>query len=171
MMAWISARERLFFVVTGLAEGMLTALLLATTRMLEPAQAGMATLAVKIGMVAACPEMVVFFAAEYARQRHDLLRIERQLNFTQHGVLAGGKLGRHAARDAVRAAALSAGCSFLGACLPLLAASALPHIRGCLSGFGLALGYATRSCRMCWTVGLAGCGIVLAVLGAWLHVV
>ncbi|MCK7495966.1 MAG: hypothetical protein MZW92_37195 [Comamonadaceae bacterium] len=62
-------RERLFFVITGLVEGMLTALTLATGKMLQPGDSLTGDLAVRIGLASGFPTAVVFFAAEYARQR------------------------------------------------------------------------------------------------------
>lgn len=175
---WPPKREWLFFVVTGLAEGILTALVLATGRILAPSGALGPALAVKIGLAAGCPETVVFFAAEYARQREELLRMERQLNLTGHGRLAASRLGHEAMLEASVAAVLSGACAFAGACAPLLLARLTPTLAwaplalaiGCLALFGYALGYATRSSRARWAAALTAAGVALAALGAWLEV-
>lgn len=114
---WLRKRENLFFIVTGLAEGILTALILATGQILEPSHTLSATLGLKMGIAAGCPETVVFFAAEYARQRGELVRIEQQLNLTVHGRLASSRLGRLALLDAFGAALVSGACAFAGACI------------------------------------------------------
>lgn len=177
---WLVERERLlFFIVTGLAEGVLTALILAAGRMLEPSHSLTAGLALRIGMAAGFPEAVVFFAAEYARQRGQLLRMERQLNLTERGRLVSSRLGRQALGEASGAAILSGVCAFAGASIPLVFASVLPGpgwltiviAVGCLGLLGAGIGHTTQSCKPCWSLALGVAGGVLATLGYFLHVV
>jgi len=176
---WLRKRENLFFIVTGLAEGILTALILSAGKILEPSHTLTASLGLKIGIAAGCPETVVFFAAEYARQRGELVRIEQQLNLTRHGRLASSRLGRMALLDSFSAALVSGTCAFGGACIPLIIAGLIPGAGweaigialGCLAIFGSGIGYATHSCKTCWAVALTLSGAALAALGAWLRVV
>ncbi len=172
-------RERLFFVITGLVEGMLTALTLAAGKMLRPGESIAGDLALRIGMAAGFPTIVVFFAAEYARQRQELLHMAHQLNLTRRERLADGKLGRQAWRESSLSALASGLCSFGGAAIPLLAAGEIPGSGwpaiavtvGCLGGLGAGIGYTTASCKTCWALALVIAGGLLTGLGYLLQVV
>jgi VIT1/CCC1 family predicted Fe2+/Mn2+ transporter len=175
----VCSQTALFFVVTGLAEGILTAMILAAGRMLEHGGTITASLALRIGLAAGLPEAVVFFAAEYAGQNGDLLRMERQLNLTAHGRLAAGRLGRLALQESLAAALISSACSFVGAVVPLLLASLVPGpgflsiavAVTCLGLLGYGIGHALGACKACWASVLAGAGLVLALLGSQLKVI
>jgi VIT1/CCC1 family predicted Fe2+/Mn2+ transporter len=170
--------DTLFFVVTGLAEGMLTALILAAGRMLEANSGVTAGLAARVGAAAALPEAVVFFAAEYSRQRNALARMARQLNLTEHGRLAATRLGRRALSESLAAALLATVCAFAGAVAPLLLTSLLPPPAwlslvvsiGCLALLGYGIAYSISGCKTCWSCAMAGAGAVLGLLGAYLKV-
>ena len=56
-------RERVFFVITGLVEGMLTVLTLTAGKMLDPGESITGDLGLRIGLAAGFPTVVVFFAA------------------------------------------------------------------------------------------------------------
>jgi len=177
--SYLIQRERLFFVVTGLVEGMLTTLTLAAGKMLHPEESVTGDLALRIGMAAGLPTAVVFFAAEYARQRQELIRIAHQLNLTRRGRLSDGNLGQQAWRESSVSALVSGLCSFAGAGVPLAIASIIPGSRwlavavtvGCLGGLGAGIGYATLSCKICWVLALIIVGGLLSGLGYLLHVV
>ena len=172
-------RDRLFFVITGLVEGMLTALTLTAGKMLRPGESITGDLALRIGMAAGFPTVVVFFAAEYARQRQELLHMAHQLNLTRRKRLADGKLGRQAWRESSISALASGLCSFGGATIPLLAASEIPGSGwpalavtvSCLGGLGAGIGYTTASCKGCWGITLMIAGGLLTGLGYLLQVV
>jgi predicted membrane protein (TIGR00267 family) len=171
--------EQWFFVITGLVEGMLTALTLATGKMLRSGESISAGFAVRIALAAGFPTVVVFFAAEYARQRQELLRMAHQLNLTRRNRLVDGRLGRQAWRESGMSALVSGVCSFAGALVPLLLDSALPEpgwpaiavSLACLGGLGAGIGYATASCKSCWAWILVIAGGALAWLGYVLQVV
>lgn len=119
-------RELLFFVITGLVEGMLSALILTAGKMLDPGESITGDLALRIGFAASFPTVVVFFAAEYARQRQELLRMAHQLNLARHKQLNDGKLGQQAWLESSVSALISGLCSFGGAIVPLVIASVIP---------------------------------------------
>lgn len=170
--------QLLFFVITGLAEGILTAMILAAGRILEPSGAATAGLAVRVGLVAGLPEAVVFFAAEYSRQQGDLARMERQLNLPPRRQLAAGRLGRQALEQSLSAACVASACSFVGAAVPLVLASVIPGsgwvsllaAATCLALLGYGIAYTLSGCRVCWALVLALAGGVLSVLGVYLKV-
>ena len=172
-------RERLFFVITGLVEGMLTALTLVAGKMLRPGESITGDLALRIGLAAGFPTVVVFFAAEYARQRQELLHMAHQLNLTRRERLADGKLGRQAWRESSVSALVAGLCSFGGAVVPLAIASVIPGSGwpaivvtvGCLGGLGAGVGYTAASCKLCWGIALMVAGGLLAALGYFLHVI
>ena len=172
-------RELLFFLITGLVEGMLTALTLVAGKMLRPGEGITGDLALRIGLAAGFPTTVVFFTAEYARQRKELLRMAHQLNLTQHKRLNDGKLGRQAWRESSVSALISGLCSFGGAIVPLAIASVIPGSGwvavvltvGCLGGLGAGIGYTTSSCKICWGFALMIAGGLLAGVGFLLRVV
>ena len=180
MARWhLQPAELLFFVVTGSAEGILTAMTLAAGRMLEHDSAAMAGLALRAGLVAGVPDAVVFFAAEYSRQQGALLHMERQLNLTERGRLASSRLGRQAFAESLSASVVSAGCAFGGAAIPLIVAGLLPGPGWltiviavcCLAGLGAGIAHSLSGCRPCWALALALAGVLTAMLGAWLGVV
>lgn len=172
-------RERLFFVITGFVEGMLTALTLASGKMLGQGDALTTGLAIRIGLASGFPTAAVFFAAEYARQRGELVRMAHQLNLTRHERLVAGRLGQQALRESLIAALASGLCSFGGAAAPLLIAGEMPGSGWtavvvaviCLGGLGAGIGYTTLSCKSCWALALIAVGGLLAWLGYVLRVV
>ncbi len=172
-------RELQFFLITGTVEGMLTALTLVTGKMLRPGESITGGLALRIGLAAGFPTIVVFFTAEYARQRQELLRMAHQLNMTQRHRLNESSLGRQAWLESSVYALISGLCSFGGAMVPLAIASCIPGkgwpaaavTAGCLGGLGAGIGFTTSSCRTCWSVALMVAGGFLAALGYFLHIV
>jgi VIT1/CCC1 family predicted Fe2+/Mn2+ transporter len=136
-------------------------------------------LALRIGLAAGFPTAVVFLAAEYARQRGELIRMAHQLNMTQRERLVASRLGRQALRESLRSAAVAGLCSFGGAAAPLAAAGEIPG-NGltavffavlCLGALGAGIGYTTLSCRLCWALALTTAGGLLAWVGAILQIV
>jgi hypothetical protein len=82
-------------VVAGLIDGMLNALALAAGRLLHAGGEGVTiSLALRVSVAAGATTIFVFFVAHYAQLRLELVRHERELNFTTHGRLAATSLGR-----------------------------------------------------------------------------
>ena len=171
--------EWLFFIITGLIEGMLTALTLAAGKMLRPGDALTGGLAVRIGLAAGFPTAAVFFAAEYARQRKELLRMAYQLNMIRRERLFAGNLGRQALRESFVSAVVSGLCSFGGATAPLMVASEIPGagwasimvVMACLGVLGAGIGHTTLSCKTCWALAFVVVGGSMAWLGYFLRIV
>jgi hypothetical protein len=92
-------------VVAGLIDGILNALTLAAGRLVHAGGEGATlSLALRVSVAAGATTIFVFFIAHYAQLRLDLVRHERQLNFTQ---------ARQARRDAPRTQGIS-GVAFKG---------------------------------------------------------
>ena len=114
-------------IVAGLIDGILNALALAAGRLLHSNGEGATFgLALRVGVAAGATTIFVFFVAHYAELRLELVRHERQLNFTEHGRLAATNLGRRVLLEALAKAVLAAACSLAGALLPLLLCTVLP---------------------------------------------
>ncbi|WP_213069428.1 hypothetical protein [Methylomicrobium album] len=86
--------------VAGWRDGILTALTLASGRLLDadtPIDAG---LALRVATAAAVSGGFILFVAHYAELRSELIHAERQLNLRSHGCLAATRLGRMALYNA-----------------------------------------------------------------------
>ncbi len=171
-------REHAFPLITGLTDGILTALTLGAGKVFELNKPIKADLMWRLAGAAALSAAVIFFVADYSRLRLDLVHSERHLNLTAHGRLASTHLGRAVFYDALRGAVISGVSSFCGAAFPLLVAvlwPAAPWIAiavsivalGCL-GSGLARSFYGSSIR--WTIALMIIGAALAFAGLELHV-
>lgn len=121
-------RDELFAIVIGLMDGILTALALASARIVGAGDPISLDLAFRISAGAAISGLFIFFVAEYARQRAELVSAELHLRLSSEGKLAVGALGRSAFHKAVTGATISAACSFSGSLLPLLPAALFPKM-------------------------------------------
>jgi hypothetical protein len=108
-------------VVAGLIDGILNALTLAAGRLVHTGGEGATlSLALRVSVAAGATTMFVFFIAHYAQLRLDLIRHERELNFTEHGKLAATRLGHRVFLESLLKAMLASGFSVVGALFPLV---------------------------------------------------
>jgi len=171
--------ESSFPYVLGMVDGMLTALTLATGRVIGGNEHLDGLLAIRISAASALSGAFVFFAAEYTRLRGRLARAERQLSLQKAGYLASTRLGRWALMQATSGAVASSGCNFLGALLPLLGGALLPGpawlpvalTLAALGILGFVLAHTVQGNSARWVLGLLFIGGVLALVGLKLHVV
>jgi predicted membrane protein (TIGR00267 family) len=179
-MTWSgTGRENLFSPVTGLADGILTALTFSASRLLDGPRPGSVSLGLRVAAAAAVSGAFVAFAAHYARLRGELVRAERQLSLSAHGRLAATRLGSAVRQEALRSALISSGCAFLGATLPMLAGALIDTPAwaplglaiAALGALGAGVGRATYGSSVSWALGLAAAGLVLTALGILLHIV
>lgn len=120
----------------------------------------------------------VFFTAEYARLRGELLDAERQLNLAADGKFATTSLGRQVRKEAILAASFSSVANFLGALLPLWVGAVLPGPAMlailpsviALGLLGAILAQTIRGSTTLWAVVLMSSGAVFSLLGIWLHI-
>lgn len=172
-------REHRFAVVIGLMDGILSALTLAAGRVVASPGAISVTLALQISAATSLAGTLVFFTAEYARVRGELAHAERQLNLTSKGHLATTRLGRAVLRETAAAAAISSGCNFLGALLPLLSGAVLPGpswmaIAAAMVALGLlgaAVAHTVHGSPGRWAAVLMIAGGVLSYVGLKLRIV
>lgn len=168
---------RSFAVVVGLTDGILNALTLAAGHFVSGARPTL-MLSLRIAFGSAICGIFVFFTAEYARLRGELLDAERQLNLTEQGKFATSSLGKQVRREAAFSASLSSGANFLGALLPLWLGAVLPGPRLlaiapsilALGLLGAVLSQAIRGNILLWTLVLMFSGVVFSMLGIRLHI-
>jgi hypothetical protein len=82
----------LFAVALGVSDGILNALTLASAKVLRGHGLDLG-LGGRVGIVAFPSAVLTIFVAEYAQNRLELVRAERQLMFTRSGRLAATSLG------------------------------------------------------------------------------
>jgi VIT1/CCC1 family predicted Fe2+/Mn2+ transporter len=175
---WLFRRERMFALLIGVIDGILTALTLAAGRVLSAERSLDSTLAFRIPAASALSGAFVFFVAEYARQRGELVRAERQLSLTAHGRLAATRLGRATLYDSAGGAALSIVCNFLGALVPLFVGTLLPNLSwlapvvaiAILGGLGVGIARAIYGNPIRWAIALMLAGVLLTLAGVVLHI-
>jgi len=162
----------MFAVALGASDGILNALTLASARVLRGVGLDVG-LGARVGVVAFASAVVTLFVAEYAQNRLELVRAERQLMFTHSGRLAATRLGRAALRDAAAVAIVAGMSSFIGAALPLVVGALLPKATwiavglsvAVLGGLGIVPSMQIGGRRMVWTIGLMIAGIAVTIIG------
>ncbi len=173
----IFRREQLFAVIVGLADGILNALALTSGHILKESTTLDASFAVRLAVASGISGVFVFFIADYARSRSELVRFERQLNLMSPGHLARTQLGRAAASDAAWSAVISSVCNLLGAFFPLMIGAAahrgwlaVASALAALALLGATVAGVVHGSPFRWSLTLLASGIVLAAAGMLLHV-
>jgi predicted membrane protein (TIGR00267 family) len=178
IIGWFFRREYTFALLIGLVDGILTALTLAAGRVVSASNPVDAALALRIPTASALSGAFVFFVAQYARMRGELVRAERQLNLTSHGRLATTRLGRTVLRETLSAMVVSVACNFLGALLPLLTGTLLPDLPWmaiavalvALGALGIGIARAIYGNPLRWATVLVISGLLLTFIGVELHI-
>jgi VIT1/CCC1 family predicted Fe2+/Mn2+ transporter len=167
-------------VVAGLIDGILNALTLAAGRLVHAGGEGATlSLALRVSVAAGATTIFVFFIAHYAQLRLDLVRHERELNFTQHGKLAATRLGHRVFLESLLKAMLASGFSVVGALFPLILCAIAPSPAWlglaitilALSGLGALLARTIYGSPLLWRAGHFVAGIVFALVGMQLNLV
>lgn len=172
--------ENLFPAVIGLLDGVLTALTLAAGRILSSSTSALTvSLALRIALGAAISGAFIFYVAEYARLRKEIVHAERHLSLRSRGHLAVTHLGRTIMKDAARGALVSCALNFLGALCPLLPAALYPRAPLialivallALALLGAALARVVYGRSIAWAAALALAGLALLFVGIEIHIV
>jgi VIT1/CCC1 family predicted Fe2+/Mn2+ transporter len=167
-------------VVAGLIDGILNALALAAGRLVHTGGEGASlSLALRVSVAAGATTIFVFFVAHYAQLRLELVRHERELNFTEHGRLAATNLGRRVFLESLYKAILASVFSLAGALFPLMLCTFLPSPAWfglaitivALGGLGALLAKTFYGSPVIWGTGLFFGGIVLTFVGMKLDLV
>lgn len=176
---WITQPAYQFALVIGLTDGILTALTLSSGKLFTSDENITFGLGARIAMASALSGIFVFYTAEYARLRRQLVHASKQLNLASHGHLATTQLGKTVRRDAITAALLSAACNFLGAAFPLFVGVFFPAKRWltvvisiiALGSLGAALAHTVCGNLIRWSIALMLSGAASAIIGIELHIV
>ncbi len=179
LLAWLTKPKHRLDLVAGLCDGILSALILAAGRILNPGLPMSSGLAFRVAAAAAISGAFIFFVAHYAELRGDLVRAEKHLNLRPHGKLVTSKLGHVILWEATEGALIASACSFCGALLPLLFGVYLPGppwLAVALALFALAmlgvfLARTVHGSPFNWAVGLMLGGAFLTGVGAELHII
>jgi predicted membrane protein (TIGR00267 family) len=171
-------REHLFPFVIGPVDGILTALTLAAGRIVSPNEPMDMPLALRIALAASLSGGFVFFVAEYARLRGELVRAERHLTLSSARRLAASRLGRDVLREAIGGTAIAATTGFAGAMLPLASGVLFSSVAwmtiaiavAALGLLGIAVSAAVRGNPAYWSTSLMLTGALLSLAGVLLHV-
>ena len=167
-------------VVAGLIDGILNALALAAGRLVNAGGEGSTlSLALRVGVAAGVTTIFVFFVAHYAALRLELVRHERELNFTEHGRLAATTLGRRVFLESLSKAILASVFSLVGAIFPLILCTFLPTPAWlglaftivALGGLGALLARTFYGSSLNWGIGLFLGGVALAFIGMKLNLI
>lgn len=167
-------------VVAGLIDGILNALALAAGRLVHSGGEGATlNLALRVSVAAGATTIFVFFVAHYAELRLELVRHERELNFTEHGRLAATNLGRRVFLKSLRKAMLASAFSLAGALFPLILCTLLPSPAWlglaitvlALGVLGALLAKTFYGSPLLWGICLFVGGIALAFVGMKLDLV
>lgn len=170
-------RVQIFAVVIGFTDGILTALTLASGHLIHGSRPT-ANLAFRVATGSAICGVFVFFTAEYARLRGDLLHAEKQLNLVARGVFATVHLGKQIRKEALSAALLSSAANFIGAFFPLLVGVLMPGASYlgllppllALGLLGAVLAHTIHGRYFLWIASLAIAGLVFSFIGVLLHI-
>jgi hypothetical protein len=167
-------------VVAGLIDGILNALALAAGRLVHSGGEGATlSLAIRVSIAAGATTIFVFFVAHYAQLRLELVRHERELNFTTHGRLAATALGRRVFFESLYKALLAAGFSVAGALFPLVICALFPSPAWlglgitivALGGLGGMLAKTFYGSPWVWSIALFIGGVALTFIGMELNLV
>jgi VIT1/CCC1 family predicted Fe2+/Mn2+ transporter len=167
-------------VVAGLIDGILNALALASGRLADAGGEGATlSLALRVSIAAGVTTVFVFFVAHYAALRLELVRHERELNFTEHGRLAATNLGRGIILESFSKAILASFFSLTGALFPLILCMIVPSpvwlglaiTIAALGILGALLAGTFYGSPTVWGFSLFIGGIVLAFIGMKLNLV
>jgi predicted membrane protein (TIGR00267 family) len=173
-------KKNLFALVLGLIDGILTVLTLATGKVLDKTGEEFSlSLALRVAFVTAISGCFVYFISEYTKQRHALVKFEKELNLTRHGKLVTSNLGKQIIKETMVGAFISGSFSFLGAFIPISGAVFFPQYSWfpiiiallILAALGLSMASLVYGNSMGWVLALLLAGLVVSFIGYELHVI
>jgi predicted membrane protein (TIGR00267 family) len=177
--SWLRDPSHRFHLVAGLCDGILTALTLGSGRLFEAGAPMSFNLAWRVAVAGGVSGMFMFFVAQYAELRRQLVEAERQLNITTHGRLATTQLGRAVLQEAVLGGCIAGVCSFLGTLYPLSLGALFPQSAWvaiaaalvALAALGVCLARSVHGNVIGWPLTLVVGGACLTLVGQQLKIV
>jgi predicted membrane protein (TIGR00267 family) len=168
----------LFPFTLGLSDGVITTLMLISRALLSGDSIGTG-LALRVAFGAAFVGAFSFFIAEYSRLREEISRTSRQLVLRSPSYLIKGKIGRDILIESIIGTSVSAVSGFTGSMIPLSFSVLLPQ-DGLLSiavavvalaGLGAGIGRSVRGNYLFWVLTMVILGLMVSVIGFYLHLV
>lgn len=162
----------------GVADGILNALTLASASLLSRDSAITFGLALRVAVAAFATAAFVFFVAQYADYRGQLVTAARHLSLHSSRRLTRTGLGSTIVRDALAGTLITGCASFPGALVPLLTAAlvpgaswvAVPVAIGMLSALGAAVAGVIDGAPLRWSLVLALGGLAMTGIGYELRI-
>lgn len=172
-------KESIFYIVIGIADGIVTALLFTTGSILHGNGSISLNMAFRISLGAALPSVFTFFVAEYTEQRKNLMHVAKELNLSSSLYLLNTKLGKEVFYRSIALTVLGVSSGFTGAMIPLSINSLIPAISWLpilvsiviLGFFGFALSLYIHGNTLLWIVSMIAIGILFAFLGNTLNII
>lgn len=173
-------KKNLFALVLGLIDGILTVLTLATGKVLDKTGEEFSlSLALRVAFVTTISGSFVYFISEYTKQRHSLIKYEKELNMTSHGKLVTSKLGKQIIKETMVGAYISGTFSFFGAFIPISGAVFFPQYSWIsiiialfiLAALGLSVARLVYGNNLQWVLALLLAGLAVSFIGYKLHVI
>lgn len=162
----------------GVADGILNALTLASASFLSRDGAITVGLAFRVAIAAFATAAFVFFVAQYADYRGQLVTAARHLSLHSSRRLTHTALGSAIARDALVATLITGCASFPGALVPLLIAAFLPAASwvavpvavSMLGALGAIVAGVIDGSRVRWALVLSLGGVLMTAVGYQLQI-
>jgi len=178
LLAGIYSRERLFSFVIGPIDGILTALTFAAGRIVTAAQPIEIWLAIRIALAASLSGGFVFFVAEYARLRGELVHAGQHLNLPSARQLETSRLGGEIIREAFYGTMIATAGGFSGAMLPLALGAIFTTVSwmaiavavAVLAFLGVLVSRAVMGNPVYWAFVLMMMGVLFSIVGVLLNV-
>jgi hypothetical protein len=173
-----AGRAMLLPLSLGFADGILSALTLASSSLVSGGPGVSAGLALRIAVASLLTAGFAVFVATYSEARGGLRHASHQLSLPVERGLVTTRLGREALRHATEHAGVASAASFVGALLPLLIAAVLPGpgwiaaavAIAALGLLGVALATAVAGSRARWAAALMIGGLAVTAIGSWIHI-
>lgn len=167
-----------FPLITGVTDGILTALTFGAGRLFALHEPVNSNIMWRLAAAASLSAGFVFFVADYARLRFELVNAERHLSLKSSSHLATTQLGRAIFYEALRGMTISGASGFFGSLFPLLVAVLWPRAPwlamvasiAALGLLGALLGGLLYGSMVRWAAALMILGSALAAVGERLHI-
>ena len=165
--------ERLLPIVLGVADGILNALTLASASLLTQDGAIGVGLAIRVAIAAFATAAFVFFVAQYADYRGQLVTAARHMSLRTSRRLTSTGIGSAIMRDAFAGTLITGCASFPGALIPLLIAAfipsaswiAVPIAIAMLAALGAIVARVIDGAVLRWSIVLAAGGVLMTGIG------
>ncbi|WP_393972189.1 hypothetical protein OXIME_000805 [Oxyplasma meridianum] len=168
----------LFPATIGLADGIITALMLVTGSILS-GQGISPGLSERVVLGSAFVGVFSFFIAEYSSLRGEINKASRQLNLSSPRSLLKGKIGRDIFIEALVSTSISGVCGYVGAGIPLFINylfpknGLIPIISAILAmgALGAGIAKAVSGRYTLWIVAMLIVATLIAIIGNFLRIV